>query len=407
MYYGLNYHIREHLEKSQKQINEEHQLLSELQMFVSQRNLSISNIKEIREWERKKRVRIHFADTRESIAYLSNLQRKYENTVVSIQSSRNLHQTYEVRFKDAVVICYFQTTKYTNYYSLAFVISALCAIFLFAFILLQLMRKRIYYVVRLRDEIEILKAGDLEQEVTVTGKDELTQIAEGMNSMRRNVLAKIQAEKEVITANHELITAMSHDLRTPLTRQIGYLEILHLKKYKEQEELEEYIEKARNNAFIMKNTTDKLFRYFLAFGEQEMAEKQTEVDGKALLNTVLKEQIAYIISQGFVVSFEEIAEQFRMTIDSEEFARIFDNIFHNMKKYASPDVPVYITHIRQKNEFVLTIQNGIREDTSLVESTKVGLKIVEKIMKSIGGSMEVLNDGQFFVTQLVFSVKYE
>lgn len=407
LYYGLNHYIREHVEGSERIRAEERQLTTELQMYVSQHNLSISNIKEIGRWETKKHVRIHFADTRESVAYLSGLQRRYDNTILNIQSSKNIHRTYEVRFKDAVVICYVETGKMGMYYSLAFVLSAICAIFFFVYVMLLLMRKRIYYLIRLRDELEHLKAGDLEQEVTVQGKDELSQIADGMNSMRRNVLGKIQAEKEAITANHELITAMSHDLRTPLTRQIGYLEILHLKKYREEAELNEYIEKARNNAFIMKDTTDKLFRYFLAFGDQQMAQKQTEVDGKALLNTVLKEQIAYIVSQNYVVSFEEINEQFRMMIDPEEFARIFDNIFHNMKKYADKDVPIYITHITQKEEFILMIQNGVREDTSLVESTKVGLKIVERIMKSMGGTMEVVNDGQFFVTQLIFSVTYE
>lgn len=402
--YGLNHNIRPYIEQPNTQRLEERQLMMELQMFVSQHNLSISNVKEIRQWESKKRVRIHFSDTRESVAYLSNLAQKYEDTILEIQSSKNKYTTYEIRFKDAIAICYVQNLSILTFDNLAFLISSLCAIFFFVFVLLQLLRKQIYYLIRLRDEIELLKAGDLEKEVTVLGKDELAQIADGMNSMRRNVLMKIRAEKEAITANHELITAMSHDLRTPLTRQIGYLEILHLKKNKEEAELTEYIEKARNNAFIMKDTTDKLFRYFLAFGNDQMGQKKTEVDGKALINSVLKEQIAYIVSQGFVVSHEEITQPFRMIIDPEEFARIFDNVFHNMKKYANPNVPIYITHIIQRDELLLMFQNGMKEDTFLVESTKIGLKIVERIMKSMGGNMEVVNDGQFFIMQLIFRV---
>lgn len=403
----MNHFIRNHIELSEKQERQERQLMRELQMFVSQHNLSISDVQEILSWENKKRVRVYFSDTKDSVAYLSGLQRRYANTILNIQSSRNLHRTYEIRFTDAVVICYFDDGKISRYYGMAFVLASILAVFFFSFILLQLLRKRLDYVVKLRDEIELLESGDLEKDVTVSGKDELAQIAKAMNSMRRNVVSQIRAEKEAITANHELITAMSHDLRTPLTRQIGYLEILHLKKFREEEELYEYIEKARNNAFIMKDTTDKLFRYFLAFGNEKMAQKQMEVDGKALLNTVLKEQIAYVVSQGFVVSNEEITQAFRMTIDSEEFARIFDNIFHNMKKYANPNVPIYITHAIQKEEFLLMIQNGVKEDNSMVESTKVGLKIVERIMKSMGGSMEVVNDGQFFITQLVFPAKFE
>ena len=78
-------------------------------------------------------------------------------------------------------------------------------------------------MVDLRDDLRLLEAGDLDHEVTVSGNDELSQIGEGINNLRRNVLHKIQTERDAITANHELITAMSHDLRTPLTKQIGYL----------------------------------------------------------------------------------------------------------------------------------------------------------------------------------------
>lgn len=300
---------------------------------------------------------------------------------------------------------YRNSLEEVKYFELAFVVSSLFAIFIFAASFIFMMRGRIQAIIRLRDEIARLKKGDLlDAEMTVEGSDEICQIGEGINQMREHVMERMQTEREAISANHELITAMSHDLRTPLTRQIGYLEILSREKYQSQEELKEYIEKARTNAFLMKDTTDKLFKYFLAFGKEELLEKQIEVDGKVLFNAVLKEHIAYIISQGFVVSFEEISEAFKVKIDSEEFARIFDNVFHNMKKYGDPSVPVYINHIFSEKEFVLMVQNGIKADISHVESTKIGLKIVEKVMKAMGGNMEVMNDGQFFIIQLGFPI---
>ena len=291
-------------------------------------------------------------------------------------------------------------------FTITIAVSVLISTLFFIFLLMLCMKKRLSYVVDLRDDLRLLEAGDLDHEVTVSGNDELSQIGEGINNLRRNVLHKIQTERDAITANHELITAMSHDLRTPLTKQIGYLEILYRRKFTQEEELFDYIQKARSNAFIMKDTTDKLFRYFLAFGGQQQEAQQSEVDGKALLNSVLKEQIAYINSQGFVVSFSPITEAFRMLINPEEFARIFDNIFHNLRKYGDNTVPVNISYTLQPGELLLMVQNGIRQDTSKVESTKIGLKIVEKIMKSMGGSVEVMNDGQYFIIQLVFKIEY-
>ena len=407
--YAAHKYINEHIAGSEELENESQQLIAELQAYVSQKNLGIENTKEIRQWEMKKNAEIRFYGTKETMAELYDFQKKYNNTIIRILNTQDElpKHTYEVRFKDTTVICSPVLKKVPHYYNVTFFVSAVVSMLLFVFILLQLVRRRIYYVIRLRDDLRRLESGDLEHQVTVTGKDELSEIGNGMNTMRRNILAKIKAERETITANHDLITAMSHDLRTPLTKQIGYLEILSRKKYTGEEELCDYIEKAKKNAFIMKDTTDKLFRYFLAFGEQEKTESKSVVDGKALLNAALREQIAYIISQGFVVSYEEITEKFRMSINPEEFARVFDNVFHNLKKYGDNTVPVYITHVMQKDEFLVMVQNGIKEDISHVESTKVGLKIVENIMKSMDGNMEVMNDGQYFIIQLIFRVEQE
>ena len=405
-YYGLVFCVRKYVTGETVRQERSDQTMSELQAYIAHKNLAIGNVKELKEWQMKKGVTIHFVGTKESMADIREIQKEFDNTVITLQEDPQNLRTYEIRFRDQNVVCYPEFKEMMDKYAaLCLFLSAGIAVLAFAFTFVCILCRRVRYLILLKDEIDCLKAGDLSHEITVTGKDELAEIGRGMNELRESVLNKIQTEREAITANHELITAMSHDLRTPLTRQIGYLEILHRKKYQNEEELYEYIGKARTNAFLMRDTTDKLFRYFLAFGKQEMTEKMMEVEGKPLFNAVLKEQIAYIVSQGFVVSFEEISEQFRLKIDADEFSRIFDNIFHNLKKYGEPSVPVYITHICENGEFLLMIQNGIKEDTSKVESTKVGLKIVEKVMKSMEGNMEVVNDGQYFIIQLGFRLE--
>lgn len=402
-YYGLLNFVKKYIADEEIREIQSDQVMAQLQNYIARENLSTTNVREIRRWQAEKGVQIHFIGTKQTMAVVSGLQKDFEDTVIDLQIEKSA-RIYEIKFRDHVVMCYPELKKIEQYYKVSFLLSVVLALLFFALGNLMLLGRRIRYVLQLQEEINHLQAGDMTSEITVEGKDEFAQIGKSMNELRSNILKQIQTEREAITANHELITAMSHDLRTPLTRQIGYLEILSRKKYQNEEELYEYIEKARSNAFLMKDTTDKLFRYFLAFGKQEMREKQMEVDGKTLFNAALKEQIAYIISQGFVVSFEEISRQFRLRIDADDFTRVFDNIFHNMKKYGDSTVPVYITHICEDGEFVLMIQNGIRQDGARVESTKVGLKIVEKIMKSMDGSMEVMNDGQYFVIQLVFKL---
>lgn len=402
-YAGLRLCVRKYVTDETVRQERSDQIMSELQAYIAHKNLTCGNVRELKEWQLKKGVTVHFLGTKESLTQIKEIQGAFDNTVITMQGDFPNQRTYEIRFRDQIVVCYPEFQKMIDRYGfLCLFLSAAIGFLTFAVTFVSIICRRVRYLILLKEEVDCMKAGDLSHEITVRGKDELAEIGKGMNEVRESVLEKIQTEREAITANHELITAMSHDLRTPLTRQIGYLEILYRKKFQNEEELYEYIGKARNNAFLMRDTTDKLFRYFLAFGQQEMTEKMMEVEGKPLFNAVLKEQIAYIVSQGFVVSFEEIRDQFRLKIDSEEFPRIFDNIFHNLKKYGEPSVPVYITHVCENGEFLLMIQNGIKEDTSKVESTKVGLKIVEKVMKSMDGSMEIVNDGQYFIIQLIF-----
>lgn len=406
-YQILTGYMRKKSEDPRTRELQKQQIAYELQAYIARHNLSITDVKEIKRWQSDTNVTVEVVGTPEIIASQQALLEEYRGSVITDLGSSletEMGNLYEIRFKDHSVMCKLFLKKDHNYEKMCLWISLVTALIVYGTVFLLLIRPRLRYILQLKNDIEQLTGQNLINEITVQGKDELAEIGRNMNLVRQNVIGRIQDEREAITANQELITAMSHDLRTPLTRQIGYLEILSRKKYQGQQELEEYIEKAKSNAFIMKNTTDKLFRYFLAFGKPEAAETQIEVDGKPLFNSVIKEQVAYIVSQGFVVSFEEVTQSFQLKIDSDEFARVFDNIFHNLKKYGDVNVPVYISCVLQDNEFLLMVQNGIKKDTTNVESTKVGLKIVERIMKSMDGSLEVMNDGQYFIIQLVFKV---
>ena len=63
---------------------------------------------------------------------------------------------------------------------------------------------------------------------------------------------------------------MSHDIRTPLTTLIGYLDILDSGDYRSQEELERYIGNCKQKALQLKDLSDKMFQYFLVFGRDSL-----------------------------------------------------------------------------------------------------------------------------------------
>lgn len=102
----------------------------------------------------------------------------------------------------------------------------------FALMLVMLIRGKIRYIDLMEQEIQILKGGDLDYRITVKGKDELASLAAEIDAMRCAIKERQQKEEEAGKANRELVTAMSHDLRTPLTSLLGYVDILQMEKGK-------------------------------------------------------------------------------------------------------------------------------------------------------------------------------
>ena len=75
--------------------------------------------------------------------------------------------------------------------------------------------------------------------------DEIGTLAASVDSMRNSIVETMRSEKAAWNSNTALITAMSHDIRTPLTSLVGYLDIIEGGKYKSEEELIHYIKSSR------------------------------------------------------------------------------------------------------------------------------------------------------------------
>ncbi|MDE7219382.1 MAG: HAMP domain-containing protein, partial [Oscillospiraceae bacterium] len=108
-------------------------------------------------------------------------------------------------------------------------------------------------------EAGVLMAGDLDHVIHVKGRDEISGLGEDIERLRRSVLARIEGEREAVGANSRLITSLSHDIRTPLTKLTGYLDILLYRKYETSEEHDAFLRLASEKAAQLKALTDQLF----------------------------------------------------------------------------------------------------------------------------------------------------
>lgn len=252
-------------------------------------------------------------------------------------------------------------------------------------------------------ETELLMAGDLGHSIHAPGSDELSSLGENIERLRLSVLERIEGEREAVGANSRLITGLSHDLRTPLTKLTGYLEILIYRKYGTEAEQEAFLRMAAEKAAQIKGLTDQLFDRCQASGQPEgFAGPPEAVDGAALLGQILSEQCCDLQREGFSVQPPVFGEEFTLYLRVEDTVRVFDNLFSNLRKYADPAFPVDIRAEIGEEAVRLELANRILAESAGRDSHGCGLPTMKELMGRGGGALETEKEGETYRTVLLF-----
>ena len=155
-------------------------------------------------------------------SYILNYIDGYYANALKDKSYQPLLLTFDGKEYTAIVIqCAYLKFIYLFNYSTIFLAFA-C----FIFVLLLFIHRKIRYLKWLAEDITILFSGDLDHQVADYGYDEIGTVGRDLEQMRIALKKQMESEREAISANNSLVTALSHDLRTPLTTQHGYLDIL-------------------------------------------------------------------------------------------------------------------------------------------------------------------------------------
>lgn len=246
-------------------------------------------------------------------------------------------------------------------------------------------------------ETGVLMAGDLDHVVRLEGRDELSGLGEDIERLRRSVLARLEGEREAVGANSRLITSLSHDIRTPLTKLTGYLDILTYGKYQGQEEHDEFLRLASEKAAQLKALTDQLFASAQVDAPASGLEQPPEeVDGTALLGQLLTEQCDDLRREGFDLQPPVFDRAFTLYIRTEDAVRVFDNLFSNLRKYASPGSPVEIWWEDTPERVTLHLRNRARPAPDREDSHGLGVPTMRELLERSGGTLETgLEDGVY------------
>ena len=381
--------------------------ITSFRSFVQEQQLSSTDVNAVGQWNRehpKITLTIYgLTTTLSSSAEGAELVGNETGIVVRSEEKQWLSKEYPVNFRDGV----FTVAVYDSSRGMVRAAVNLSALSLAALVFLATVLLYEQHITRsvqtLSRQVRQVSRGDLGMQITPQTSDEIGQLALDVDAMRLSIIDKLQREEEAWKANSQLITAISHDVRTPLTALLGYLEIVSDESLSPAER-SAYLEICKNNALRLKGLTDELFGFFLVFGKSQPDQKPEEFDAGMLLEQVLLEHEMDLVQRGFQVESGSDPITGSLQVDLGHFRRIFDNLFSNVRKYADPGCPVTITCHCDREELTVTICNRIRQDANRVESNRIGLQTCHKLVAAMGGEFNQSRTKETFTVEVLLPV---
>lgn len=218
-----------------------------------------------------------------------------------------------------------------------------------------LTRRKTNYIKSISNGIVRISHGDLDYRIEKKGFDELSILSDEINNMSLNLKNRIEAEKSAEKLKRELITNVSHDLRTPLTALIGYLQLLKSDKIS-QENKERYIETSIEKVDKLKVLIDDLFEY------SKLESGGIKLDKKIVNIVEIIEQCigeVAILNREKKIDFKKQykATNIKLKVDPDKISRVFQNILSNAIKYSTKESDLYIDIVQNNYSVVISFEN--------------------------------------------------
>ncbi len=313
---------------------------------------------------------------------------------------------FELEMKDgSLLVAVAEFTEYL-YYDIANIASLMLAVLVLTLVLVIYLRRIISRVKQLDRNVMEVARGDINRPVTSHGYDEIARLSANVESMRSAIITSMEAELDARQANTELITAMSHDIRTPLTVLLGYLEMM--KNEAEDEKMRTYAAVSERTAMRLKDLSDDMFNYFLAFGSTKESFNIEEYNAATLFEQMLSEPMILLGEQGYELDYKfdtgNMPSDGIVMTDAPKLMRIVDNIFSNLSKYADRSAPVLVSAVADPERFTLEVKNRVRKDKEKAESNGIGLKTCSRLATFVAESFVYSEEGDMFSVKLTVKI---
>ena len=272
---------------------------------------------------------------------------------------------------------------------------------------------------RVVDALKRLRTGELTDKLTDMPTGVLSTMAEDINSLGDGMQNALQNAIRAERMKSELITNVSHDLKTPLTSILNYSDLL-CQEHLTPEEANDYAKIIHQKSMRLKNLTSDLFDIskVQSGAEQMQCER---IDACTLVRQALGEQDKAIAESRLTLKANIPDHEVPIWADGKKMSRVMENLIGNCIKYAMSGTRVFVTVSEQEREAVIELKNianyemdfdageiterFVRGDAArTTEGSGLGLAIAKSYVEACGGALAVEVDGDLFKVRITFPV---
>ncbi|MDU1411807.1 MAG: HAMP domain-containing sensor histidine kinase [Clostridium sp.] len=280
----------------------------------------------------------------------------------------------------------------------------LIGVFLISFIFF--INRKVKYVKYITREVKKIEAEGFGKTIDVKGNDELSELSQSINRMSSKLKEQIEKERLIERNKNELITNVSHDLRTPLTSINGYVDLLKENEFKDKKKFDEYIAVVDRRSKGLTTLVNELFEY-TTLNSSDIKLNFDYVDIVTLVSHIANEYSVIFERSGLKLERNIINKEIFMELDVDKMVRVFQNLLSNANKYSLENSTVTLSLKEEESSVIISISNSTAEITeedvpnifsrfykadksrSEQDSSGLGLSIAKRIVELHSGSISV------------------
>ena len=282
--------------------------------------------------------------------------------------------------------------------------------------------KKLAYLSYIMEGTERIKGGDIHYKLDIIGDDNFSNLAENINNIGEGLDKAIYNQLKSERLKSELITNVSHDLKTPLTSIINYIELIKKEEDIKPEHIKDYVNVLDSKSKRLKVLIEDLFEASKASsGNLEL--NMEKIDITQLLRQAIGEMEEKLSKANLDLKLRVPEEKTYIMADGKKLYRVLENLLSNISKYSLNNTRVYIDIIEEDDKVKLTMKNissyelnfdpeeimerfKRADESRNTEGSGLGLAIARDLVNAQGGRFEIDIDGDLFKSVVEFNLIY-